>query len=66
MAKYHDRLTVILEPSDYQRWLEPGEPSHLPTDLLRPYPESQLKAWRVSNDVGNVRNNWPELVEPIE
>jgi putative SOS response-associated peptidase YedK len=65
MAKYHDRMGVILEPKDYQRWLDPGEPTHLPIDLLRPYPEEQLKAWRVSNDVGNWRNNRPELVEPV-
>jgi putative SOS response-associated peptidase YedK len=65
MERYHDRMGVILEPKDYQRWLEPGEPSHLPIDLLRPYPEEQLKVWRVSNDVGNVRNNWPELIEPV-
>jgi putative SOS response-associated peptidase YedK len=65
MSKYHDRLAVILAPNDYQRWLELGESSHLPTDLLRPNPEDQLKAWRVSNEVGNVRNNRPELVEPL-
>jgi putative SOS response-associated peptidase YedK len=56
---------VILKPSDYERWLEPGEPSHLPVDLLRPFPEDEMKAWKVGADVGNVRNNRHELVEPI-
>lgn len=64
MAKYHDRMGVILEPKHYQRWLEPGEPHQLPVDLLRPYPEEDMKAWRVSDKVGNVRNNWAELIEP--
>jgi putative SOS response-associated peptidase YedK len=25
MAKYHDRMGVILKPKDYQRWLEEGQ-----------------------------------------
>jgi putative SOS response-associated peptidase YedK len=61
----HDRMPVILPPKDYQRWLEPGDPSHLPIDLLKPYPAGEMKAWKVSSAVGNVRNNEPGLVEPI-
>ena len=58
-------MPVILNPRDYDRWLAPAEPSHLPVDLLRPYPAEEMKAWRVGSDVGNVRNNRAELVEPI-
>lgn len=61
----HDRMPAILAPKDYQRWLEPGEPTHLPTDLLRPYPAEEMKAWKVGSAVGNVRNNAPELLAPI-
>jgi putative SOS response-associated peptidase YedK len=61
----HNRMPVILSPKDYQRWLEPGEPTHLPIDLLRPYPAGEMKAWKVSSTVGNVRNNEPGLIEPI-
>lgn len=60
----HNRMPVILAPKDYQRWLEPGEPAHLPTDLLRPYPAEAMKAWKVGSAVGNVRNNAPELIAP--
>jgi len=56
---------VILKPKDYQRWLEEGEEHQLPIDLLRPYPEEEMKSWRVSDEVGNTRNNWAELIEPI-
>jgi putative SOS response-associated peptidase YedK len=66
METIHNRMPVILAPKDYERWLEPGEPSHLPVDLLKPYPAENMKAWKVKRDVGNVRNNRPELVEPIE
>jgi putative SOS response-associated peptidase YedK len=65
MAKYHDRMGVILEPKNYQRWLEPGELFSLPLDLLTPYPEENLKSWRVSDKVGNYKNNWAELIEPV-
>lgn len=65
IAKYHDRMGVIIEPKNYQRWLEPGEVHSLPFDLLRPYPEEGMKSWRVSDKVGNTRNNWAELNEPV-
>jgi putative SOS response-associated peptidase YedK len=61
----HNRMPVILAPKDYQRWLEPGEPTHPPIDLLRPYPAEEMKAWKVGSAVGNVRNNTPELIVPI-
>jgi putative SOS response-associated peptidase YedK len=65
MQSLHNRMPVILKREDYARWLAPADPSHLPIDLLRPYPADEMKAWKVSNDVGNVRNNRPELVEPV-
>ncbi|HUO13452.1 MAG TPA: SOS response-associated peptidase [Verrucomicrobiae bacterium] len=65
MEPIHNRMPVILAPRDYQRWLEPGEPAHLPVDLLRPYPAEEMKAWKVSSAAGNVRNNTPELIAPI-
>jgi putative SOS response-associated peptidase YedK len=65
MAKYHDRMGVIIEPKNYQRWLEPGEVHSPPIDLLRACPEENIKSWRVSEKVGNVRNNWAELIEPV-
>jgi len=51
----NDLMPAILDPKDYERWLAPAQPSHLPVDLLRPYPAEDMKAWKVSNDVGNVR-----------
>jgi putative SOS response-associated peptidase YedK len=61
----HNRMPVILDRKDYERWMAPAEPSHLPVDLLRPYPTEEMKAWKVSRDVGNVRNNGPGLVAPV-
>jgi putative SOS response-associated peptidase YedK len=61
----HNRMPVILEPKDYERWLDPGDPQRPPVDLLRPYPADQMHAWPVSDRVGNVRNNEPALLERL-
>jgi putative SOS response-associated peptidase YedK len=64
MQTIHDRMPVILEQGDYERWLDPGDPARPPVDMLRPYPAEKMRAWQVSQRVGNVRNNDPELLEP--
>jgi putative SOS response-associated peptidase YedK len=53
----HDRMPVILEPKDYDRWLQTGDPAHPPIDLLRAFPAEQMIAWKVDPRVGNVRND---------
>ncbi len=62
----HNRMPVILDPKDYNRWLAPAAPEQLPVDLLRPFSAEQLVAWPVSDRVGNVRNNDPELLAARE
>lgn len=42
-APVHDRMTVILHPKNYDRWLERGEAHQLPIDLLRPYEADEMK-----------------------
>lgn len=64
MAPIHNRMPVILEPKNYDRWLDAGDQARPPVDLLRPYPAEQMRAWPVSDRVGNVRNNDPQLLEP--
>lgn len=61
--RVHDRMPVILERRDYERWMEPGDPARPPLDLLRPYPAEKMRAWMVSDRVGNVRNDDPELLK---
>lgn len=62
--KVHNRMPVILEPSDYNRWMESGDPAHPPIDLLRPYSAEKMRAWPVHSRVGNVRNDDPQLLDP--
>jgi putative SOS response-associated peptidase YedK len=62
-ATIHDRMPVILKPSDYDRWLDRDEEERPPLDLLRPYDAGEMKACPVDPRVGNVRNNDPGLCE---
>jgi putative SOS response-associated peptidase YedK len=62
----HNRMSAILKPDDSERWLAAAEQERLPIDLHRPFPAGNSIAWKVSNDVGFVRNNRPELVDQIK
>jgi putative SOS response-associated peptidase YedK len=62
MAPIHSRMPVILAPREYERWLAPADPARLPMDLLRSFDSEQLKAWKVSAEVGNVKNDRPDLI----
>ncbi len=53
----HDRMPVILEAKDYDRWIQSGDPAHPPIDLLRPFPPEEMTAWKVDRRVGNVRHD---------
>ena len=65
MEKIHTRMPVILHQRNYERWMAPTDPAHLPVDMLKPYTAEEMTAWKVGDAVGNVRNNRPELVEPV-
>lgn len=56
----------MIPQRDYRRWLEPGDPQRPPVDLLRPYDADLMKIWRVKREVGNVRNNRPDLIDPFD
>ena len=49
--------------ADWPLWL--GEVEGDPTTLLQPAPEDVLRLWPVDKKVGNVRNDGPDLIEPI-
>ena len=60
----HDRMPLIIERRNWQRWLEPGDADRPPIDLVRPLGADQMKAWRVDERINNVRNNDANLAEP--
>jgi putative SOS response-associated peptidase YedK len=57
-------MPVIVEPKDYDRWMDPSTAP--PLDLLRPYAANQMRAWPVGGLVGNVRNNAPNLLDEVQ
>jgi putative SOS response-associated peptidase YedK len=66
MEPVHNRMPVILEPKDYERWLDPEMTERPPLDLLRPLPAERMHAWPVSERVGNVRNDDAGLLETVK
>jgi len=65
MAPIHDRMPVIFTEQDQQRtWLETPEINEA-LELLRPAPDGSLEMYAISTKVNNVRNNGPELHEPL-
>jgi hypothetical protein len=49
----------------HEHWMASADPTHLPVDLLRPFPPEEMKVWKVGKAVGNTRNNDASLVEPL-
>jgi putative SOS response-associated peptidase YedK len=59
----HDRMPVIIPERDYGRWLDVSNTQRLPVDLLKPFDADKMTAWKVRKDVGNVKNDTPELIQ---
>ena len=67
MEPVHHRMPVILAPEDWDAWLDPeNTDTEELAKLLVPAPEEMLTLWPVDPAMGNVRNNRPELQEPLE
>jgi len=62
VAQIHNRMPLILAPSDYARWLS-NEPD--PRDLLRPFPAGPMRMWPISTRVNKPENDDPSILEPV-
>lgn len=66
MRRLHERMPVILDPLDYERWLDP---TNLDTAglkrLLAPAPEDWLTEWPVSQKLNNPQHEGPTCAEPL-
>ena len=66
LGHIHDRMPLMLSPDRYDAWLDPR--LHDRDDLLgllEPAAPGRLEAFPVSTLVSNVKNNGPELLDPI-
>jgi putative SOS response-associated peptidase YedK len=65
LTHVHDRAPVVLEPAQWRRWLEPSSTEQDIRALLRPTPRDLIRVWPVSDRVGDVRANGPDLAAPV-
>jgi putative SOS response-associated peptidase YedK len=65
LGRIHDRMPLLVTRERRTAWLDPDTPAEQLPGLLVPAQQHGLEAYPVSTAVGNVRNNGPELVEPL-
>jgi putative SOS response-associated peptidase YedK len=69
MAPIHDRMPVMIPEAAWERWLDPARTEGAALGelkgLLIPSEEGSLVMYPVSRRVNDVRNDGPDLVEPI-
>jgi len=61
----HDRMPLILTPSQWALWLDPETPRSVVDDLLHVAPAEALETREVALLVNNVRNDGPELIAAL-
>ncbi len=63
-APVHSRMPVILFPGDYSKWLTAAQNTRAPVELLKPFPAELMQSAKANQQVGNVRNNHPGMLDP--
>ena len=66
LGMIHDRMPMIIDPAGWADWLDPANSEIADVRaLLAPAAASGLTTFPVSTEVNSVRNNGPQLIEPI-
>ncbi len=63
LGHIHDRMPLLVERERWAQWLDPQVPGD--PGLLVPAAPGRLEAYAVPTLVSNVKNNGPELIEPL-
>jgi putative SOS response-associated peptidase YedK len=58
-------MPVVLSPEDWSTWLDPAADLGPVQGLLVPAPDEWFEVFPVSSLVNNVRNEGPELLDPL-
>jgi len=66
LAPIHDRMPVILDPDDYDLWLDHDAEADALKELLHPYDPTALELFPVSPRVNTPKNDDPSLLNPVE
>jgi putative SOS response-associated peptidase YedK len=66
LGRIHDRAPMLVDAAHRDRWLDPAvtDVAEL-TDLLVPAAPGRLVAYPVTTAVNDVKNNGPELIDPL-
>jgi putative SOS response-associated peptidase YedK len=63
----HDWMPVILDPQNYDLWLDPGMTNvQVISDILKPCDARQMRCYPVSSRINQVANNDEECCRPLE
>jgi len=66
-AAVHDRMPVILDPDNYELWLDPGMTNvAAASDLLKPYDARLMRCYPVSTRINHVANDDEGCSAPVE
>ncbi|MCQ8894736.1 MAG: SOS response-associated peptidase [Methanolinea sp.] len=66
VSQYHDRMPVVLNPGDEQRWLAPGPiGARELSSILAPCPDDILEAFPVSKGVNDPSQDGPHLIRRV-
>jgi len=66
-SSVHDRMPVILDPDNYDLWLDPGIQNVAAiSELLEPYDARLMRCYPVSTRINHVGNDDPECSRPVE
>ena len=66
MSKIHDRMPAILMKENEEVWLDPDLSGKEALQLLLPYPDEDMKAYRISDRINKVTNNDQELIKELD
>ena len=65
LSPIHDRMPVIIDPENFQSWLDPERDGNELTGLLVPHAESGFEAYPISTAVNKPTNNDPGLIARV-
>jgi putative SOS response-associated peptidase YedK len=63
VAPLHDRMPLILDPRDYDRWLDK---EYDPADLIRPFPDDGMVTWPISTRVNKPENDDSAILDRVQ
>lgn len=65
LSSLHERMPAILQPADFDAWLDTrGFSAEMAAEMLRPAPADLLEHVTVDPRLNNARNEGPELIAP--